>query len=291
MPRVDRLLSVYCFNPFRKLGLAKNGSISILMYHSISDEPESGHPYFWLNTSPERFAEQMQFLKDNDYTVLSLTDAVNLLQTASKMPTDRYVVLTFDDGFHDFLEHGWPILARFGFPATIFLPTDFIGADRQSFNGRACLTWSEVRELNGRGVSFGSHSVSHSKLHGLPWEAIRRELLDSRMRLEDELQTPALSFAFPYAFPQEDQIFVRHFRQELIDQGYLTAVTTIIGRAQQGSDPLCLKRLPVNGDDDQPLLSAKLSGAYDWLAGAQAILRRTKQYSKNRRISGRGSQA
>jgi len=278
MPRLDRLFTLYGFNALRKFVSAKNPSIPILMYHSVSDEPESGHPYFWINTSRKRFAEQMQFLKENDYTVISLTEAVDILETAKdeEDSSPRYVVLTFDDGYYDFLKHAWPILEGHGFTATMFVSTDFIGDSRIRFNGRESLTWSEVRKLRGQGVSFGSHTMSHPKLYGLPWKDVRRELLDSRLRLEDELQTSASCFAYPYAFPQEDRSFVVRFRQELIDQGYRTAVTTAIGLAQRGSDPLCLKRLPVNEGDDEQFLRAKLAGAYDWLYGAQYLSRRIK---------------
>ena len=278
MLRLDRVLTLYAFSAFLKFVSLKNPSIPILMYHSISDEPESGHPYFWINTSRKCFAEQMQFLKDNDYTVISLIEAADILAPShdQENSSKRYVVLTFDDGYHDFLKYAWPILARYGFTATMFVSTDYIGKSRMWFNGRESLTWSEVRELRGQGVSFGSHTVSHPKLYGLPWEKIRRELLDSRLRLEDELQTTTRCFAYPYAFPQEDQSFVARFRQELIDQGYHIAVTTAIGLAQWGSDPHCLKRLPINEGDDDRLLRAKLAGAYDWLSGAQYLSRRIK---------------
>jgi peptidoglycan/xylan/chitin deacetylase (PgdA/CDA1 family) len=273
MPRLDRLLTLYGFSALRKLASAKKPSIPILMFHSISDEPEPGHPYFWINTSRKRFAEQMQFLKENDYTVISLTEAADILETAQdeENSSPRYVVLTFDDGYHDFLKHAWPILAGHGFTATMFVATAFIGDSRMRFNGRESLTWSEVRELRGQGVSFGSHTMSHPKLYGLPWKEVRRELLGSRLRLEDELQTTVPCFAYPYAFPQEDRSFVARFRQELIDQSYRTAVTTAIGLAQRGSDPLCLKRLPVNEGDDEQLLRAKLAGAYSWVYWPQHI--------------------
>lgn len=278
MPRLDRLLTLYGFSALRKIVSVKNPSIPILMYHSISDEPESGHPYFWINTSRKRFAEQMQLLKENDYTVISLTEAVDILETAQdqKQSAPRYVVLTFDDGYLDFLKHACPVLAKHGFTATMFVPTNFIGDSRMRFNGRESLTWSEVRELRGQGISFGSHTMSHPKLYGLPWKKVRHELLNSRLRLEDELQTPASCFAYPYAFPQENRSFVARFKEELIDQGYRTAVTTAIGVAKRGSDPLCLKRLPVNEGDDERFLSAKLVGDYDWLYAAQYLSRRTK---------------
>lgn len=286
MLRLDRFLSLYCATPLRRLGTAEHGAIPILMYHSVSDAPESGHPYFWLNTSTERFSAHMQFLSEHGYKVISLADAMKILDTAletsSQGASYRYVVLTFDDGFHDFRKEAWPILADLGFTATVFLATAFIGDTRKSFNGRDCLTWSEARDLQRQGIAFGSHTVSHSRLYGLSWNDIRRELLQSRLRLEDELQVPTGCFSYPYAFPQEDQSYVLRFKQELVDQGYFTAVTTAIGRAERGSDPLCLKRLPVNGADDVRFFGAKLVGGYDWLAGAQAIVRRTKRLSRSR---------
>jgi peptidoglycan/xylan/chitin deacetylase (PgdA/CDA1 family) len=278
MPRLDRLFTLYGVRALRKIASVNNPSIPILMYHSISDEPESGHPYFWINTSRKRFAEQLQLLKDNDYTVISLPEAVDILETSQerKHSSPRYVALTFDDGYYDFVMYAWPILAKHGFTATMFVPTNFIGDSRMRFNGRESLTWSELRELRGQGISFGSHTMSHPKLYGLPWKTIRHELLNSRLRLEDELQAPASCFSYPYAFPQENQSFVARFREELIGQGYRIAVTTAIGVAKQGSDPLCLKRLPINEGDDERFLSAKLAGDYDWLYGAQCLSRRTK---------------
>jgi hypothetical protein len=84
--RLDRLLTLYFFAPPARLFPPKKGiRIPILMYHSISDEPEHGHPYFWINTSPARFAEHMKFLQDNGYKVISLSEAVELI-TADRQP-------------------------------------------------------------------------------------------------------------------------------------------------------------------------------------------------------------
>lgn len=219
----------------------------------------------------------MHWLHEHDYAVIDLNEALRRLGSETSESV-RYVVLTFDDGFHDFLIRAWPVLKEFGHKATVFLPTDFIGNSRKSFKGRECLTWSEVRELHSYGVSFGSHTVSHSLLYNLPWDEVQRELLDSKLRLEDELRTSVQCFSYPHAFPQEDKGFVRRLKKELINQGYDIAVTTMIGRPRNGSDPRCLKRLPINEDDDVQLFQAKLAGAYDWLAGAQSFVRRMKLY-------------
>ena len=268
--RIDRLASVYACHTVRGIGLPRiKPGIPILMYHSVSDDGEQGvAPYHRLTTSPMRFLEQMQFLQAGRFEVISLCEAAHRLVSGLSI-SDRSVVLTFDDGFDDFRTHAWPVLAASGFTATMFLPTAFIGQTKQSFKGRGCLTWPDVRSLQREGVSFGAHTVNHPVLYGLPWTAIRRELRDSKQRIENELQICVQTFAYPFAFPQEDRPFVAQFRMELVDAGYSTAVTTIIGRARTNSDLRCLERLPVNDGDDEQLFGAKLKGNYDWLGRVQ----------------------
>jgi peptidoglycan/xylan/chitin deacetylase (PgdA/CDA1 family) len=254
---------------------AKTG-LPILMYHSISDDPEPGiSPYFRVATSPTRFRQQMLWLRDRHYSVIDLTTALKRLQEPSR-PEDRSVVITFDDGFRDFMSDAWPVLTEFGFTATVFLPTAFIGETRKSFKGRECLTWQDVRSLHRAGISFGTHTATHPVLYHLPWNDIRRELRESRIQLEDELSAPVSAFAYPYAFPQEDGEYVRRFTAELRDQGYAAAVTTAIGRPRCGSDPLVLTRLPINQMDDARLFAGKLHGAYDWMGALQSLFRRAK---------------
>jgi peptidoglycan/xylan/chitin deacetylase (PgdA/CDA1 family) len=280
MFRLDRFLTLYFFYPLVKRSRPQAGfRISILMYHSISNDPEDGvRPYYRVNTSPIRFAQHMRLLSDYNYRVIPLNEAVRLLNPPINHLPDqpRYVVLTFDDGYEDFLAHAWPVLKPHNWTAAVFLPTAFIGTIRKSFKGRECLTWPEVRELHQQGVLFGSHTASHPKLFSMKWKEIQRELRESRLAIEDALQTPTASFSYPYAFPQEDKPFVQRFATELSDQGYRCAVTTVIGRAGPQSHPLRLERLPVNGADDESLFRAKLAGAYDWVAHPQAFTRSLK---------------
>jgi peptidoglycan/xylan/chitin deacetylase (PgdA/CDA1 family) len=168
------------------------------------------------------------------------------------------------------------VLSDFGYSATMFLPTAYIGNDRQSFKGRPCLTWDEVRRLRAGGIMFGAHTVTHPVLHRMSWPAITTEIGDSRARIEDELMEPVRTFAYPFAFPREDQQFVGRLRQELTALGFSAAVTTAIGRAKPGHDPLSLRRLPVNDCDDRRLFMAKLKGGYDWLGGLQYLARSAK---------------
>lgn len=271
--RLDRFVTLSLVSPLMRMGaLRPKPGIPVLMYHSVSDADESGvPPYYRLATSPARFREQMQSLVENGYRTVSLADAF-CTPEAHETTTPRAVV-TFDDGFRDFITHAWPVLDDLGLTATVFLPTDFIDRHPGAFKGRECLTWSEVRYLQERGISFGSHTASHPTLYGLAWDTIRRELAESKSRLEDELQVPIETFAYPFAFPQEDAAFVARFSALLEDVGYRVGVTTMIGRASARTNPLCIPRLPVNECDDQALLSAKLSGAYDWLSDPQRVQR------------------
>ena len=307
--RLDRLITLYLFHPLKRILPRSNGiRIPILMYHSISDTAENNiHPYYRTCTSPNVFAEQMRFLYENGYSTISLLDAGDLLsvrdpttqplnqlpqivhnshlstlhanallsrstndQSKNKMSSaSRYVVLTFDDGFADFYTNAFPIFQKYGFLATVFLPTKFISGQKDPFKGKKCLTWEEVRNLAASGVQFGSHTITHRNLRDLPWNQIDREIKGSKKSIEDRIGTWAVNFSYPYAFPEEKQDFKTRLRISLVESGYTNGVTTIIGTATEGDDRLFLRRIPVNSDDDTNLFQAKLVGSYDWVHGLQ----------------------
>ena len=275
--RFDKAASIYVFRPFKKMITGGKKKIPILMYHSISDNEEASvHPYYMTHTSPEIFAAQMKFLYEMGYAVISMPDAEEKLGRGWD-GKENYVVLTFDDGFLDFYTNAFPVLMDYGFTATVFLPTAFIGDGTLSFKNKRCLCWREVRELRKSGITFGSHTVTHPQLRELRFELIAQELNDSRKAIEDNLGEPVQSFSYPYRFPEEDRSFRRYLRDTLREAGYSHGVTTVIGRARMEDDKLFLKRLPVNGADDLDLFSAKLEGGYDWVHKPQIISKQLKK--------------
>jgi peptidoglycan/xylan/chitin deacetylase (PgdA/CDA1 family) len=270
--RLDRFLTVHVFHRF---GLAANGSsgprVPILMYHSISDRMTRGiHPYFETSTSPRVFERQMRFLHENGYAAMGLEDVIGVLSNGKAAPP-KPVCITFDDGFRDFLTEAFPALTKYGFSGTVFLPTGFIGDSRKTFKGRECLTWSEVRGLHSRGVKFGSHTVTHSKLDKMDGEGLEFELSESKKRIEDQTSAKVETFAYPFAFPEENRTFVPKLKRAALDAGFKSGVTTMIGRASAKNSPLFLKRIPLNDFDDLSLLQAKLEGSYDWLHALQRL--------------------
>lgn len=299
--RWDRSITLNLVHPLRRaLGLTRpaghepmpgyagaacnTAPLPILMYHSISEEPEPGvAPYYQTNTSPAKFAEQLAVLAEDHYWTQWLAPLSQRDQDGWPwQPKTRQppVLITFDDGYRNFYTEAWPVLRRHGYTATMFLPTAYIAEERRSFKGQECLTWGEVRELHAEGVEFGSHTVSHPRLVDLGWNEIEAELADSKSRIEDNLQVRVTTFAYPYAFPQANREFARRFRVALKTAGYECCVTTEVGRATVSQDPYRWKRLPVNTLDDAALFRAKLAGSYDWLAWPQAAVKRLKSIKR-----------
>ncbi len=275
--RIDRLATLYVADPLRRCGLSSQGSIPILMYHSIAEEDELGvHPYYRTATATSVFASQMESLQQAGFSVISPTEAIRRFREPES--TEKSVVITFDDGFHNFYTNAFPILNRYGFAATMYLPTAHIGQTHPRFKGKECLSWDEVRELQTLGISFGSHTVTHPQLHSCDTHSIKKEIAESKETIEQELGCAVQSFAYPYAFPETDVSFKVRLREELRQAGYENGVCTTVGRPGPASDPFFLKRLPVNSDDDSQLFRAKLAGSYDWLAKPQYLWKMAKQW-------------
>lgn len=267
--RLDRLITLSLLAPLAKLGSDSDASIPILMYHSISDEQESGkHAYYRTNTHPRVFAEQMEYLNNRGYSSANVSDAtVQLKNDVANL--GKQLVITFDDGFADFYRSAFPVLDRYRFQAIVYLPTAYITNTRTQFKGKECLTWDEVRELSRHGVQFGSHTVTHPQLRTLTPTVVNEEITVSKKTIEDKLGCAVESFAYPYAFPQTDSDFKQILRDSLERAGYQNGVCTIVGRATTNSDRFSLERLPINSADDKALLGAKLFGAYDWVGKVQ----------------------
>jgi peptidoglycan/xylan/chitin deacetylase (PgdA/CDA1 family) len=265
MPRLDRVISLYLCSPIaRFLGRDRDNCVPILAYHSISENLFGySHPYYQINTSPNIFNHQMHWLRNAGYQTIDLSDLPVAFRAGEDL--SMKVVITFDDGYRDFLTEAWPMMQQCGFSATVFLATDRIQDIPRHIEGADYLTWRDVRELRDGGISFGSHTVSHPDLRSLGPEEIDFELGYSKEVIEQELGAPVRSFAYPFPFPEEDNRFTRYLADALENHGYQIGVSTVIGRAHGGRDRFFLPRLPVNSWDDAEFLQAKLQGGYDWL--------------------------
>src|SRR5438046_2460854 len=99
--------------------------VPVLMYHSISCHYTRYFRQFTV--SPTLFRQHMAYLSQHAYEPITVTQFVSsLAQGVSALP-ERPVVLTFDDGFADFFLDALPVLKRYGFSATLYISTAYIG--------------------------------------------------------------------------------------------------------------------------------------------------------------------
>jgi peptidoglycan/xylan/chitin deacetylase (PgdA/CDA1 family) len=167
----------------------------VLCYHSVTDEWEHQ-----LAVRPSAFERQLA----------SLLRRFRPVGAAELMEAPRRALhVTFDDAYAD-IEGALEILERLGAPATIFASTSFadggrplavpeLAAEAEAHPARlATMDWSRLREVAGRGFTIGSHTISHPHLTTLSDAEVDRELAESRLQIEDELQQPCTFLAYPY---------------------------------------------------------------------------------------------
>ncbi|RPJ58852.1 MAG: glycosyltransferase [Acidobacteria bacterium] len=218
--------------------------LPILMYHRIAEQSDETLARYGV--TPRAFEEQLRHLRQAGYRSVSLEEWRRAMKDEQPL-SGRAVILTFDDGYLDFLTCAWPLLKRYGFSATVFLVAEQIGTTNRWDSERAkearLLGWSDIRHLRSLGVEFGSHSASHRPLSALSPLEIVREGARSRAILERELREPVSAFAYPHG--AQDQIV-----QHLIGAcGYVFGLSCEFRLSSFFDSLLGLPRIEVKGSD------------------------------------------
>ena len=167
--------------------------VPILCYHNLGEQAKGR-----MVMAASAFREQMKYLKVNGYHVISLREFVEFTRLGRQLP-QRSVVLTFDDGYKSFKQYAYPVLKELGFPATLFVYTDYVGA------GRNALSWQDLRELAGDGFDVQAHSKTHGDLRRIAGEPdaqyqrrMQTELAQPQEQFQKNLGRRADIIAFPY---------------------------------------------------------------------------------------------
>ncbi len=234
--------------------MPKMKRFSILMYHSISDPLSYEEKRYACRA--ETFARHMKFISDGRYNVVSLDHILDSIQKRRGLP-DNALAVTLDDGFSDNYYNALPILERYSVPATIFLTAGLLGSTNlwmssKGFPKRNMLSWDHVKEMLARGISFGSHTMTHLPLTEIESEKARWEIMESKKIIEDRIGRSIKHFAYPFGL--FSQSVVDHVRQA----GFSLACSTCSGFNQPSTDPLLLHRTEVYGTDNVRQLKRKI---------------------------------
>ena len=222
-------------------------TIPILCYHRFG----SGNAKMLM--PPGNFAAQLDWLARNDYHVLRLSQLTDYLEGRQPLPR-RSVVITIDDGYESVYRYAFPLLRKYGFPATLFVYTDFIGA-------REGLGWAQLQELAASGlIDIEAHSKTHRNLieraAGEDDERYRQDIeMEARAPrelLERRLGVKIRNYAYPYGDANETVLAA------LTRQQYQLAVTVNPGGNAFFAQPLMLRRTMIFGDQDLEAFKAKL---------------------------------
>jgi len=225
----------------------------VLAYHKI-DQPTPDVKIRGAYTSPKRFAKQMTWLKKHGFVFYTASELIKHYLEYGAFPV-RGITITFDDGWKDNCTNAFPVMRDLGIKATIFLVPSVIGKTSDAITAegegpRAHMTAEEVVEMSRHGIEFGSHSFNHVHLHQASAEEIEREVRESKNYIENLVQKPCETFAYPAGF------FSNEAKKAVSDAGYIAAFTTVYGDAGD-ADLFELNRVEILRRDGRPFAFAR----------------------------------
>jgi peptidoglycan/xylan/chitin deacetylase (PgdA/CDA1 family) len=217
-------------------------SVPILMYHRIAIDGPPGLAQWRL--APEFFAAHMKTLHGAGYQTITLEEWADAVEHNQPVQ-EKCVVLTFDDGYTDFLNGAAPVLDHYNFSATMFLVAERIGQtadwDARFGNPAPLMSWEEIKSLP-KLIKFGAHSCTHRKMTEMAPTDLAEDTARTRKILEGTLGVQIPTLAYPYG-DLNDSV-----RQTVEAAGTIAAVTTEWRVSKLGDDLLRLPRIEIKGD-------------------------------------------
>jgi peptidoglycan/xylan/chitin deacetylase (PgdA/CDA1 family) len=212
-----------------KVELNREVEIIGLLYHRFN---ESKYPS--TSISSKLFRAQLSYLKKNQFKVLNLSDAIEKL--CSRDAHGKFIVITIDDAFNSFMEHGYPLIKEFGFPATLFINTETVGSSDY-------LSWDDLAILADNGIEIGNHTHSHDYFLNLDtatrYHTFFKDIQLSQELIKSNLNLNPTVFAFPYGEFDEGMLEV------IKRMGFIGATAQNSGVMSVYSNLYALPRFPM----------------------------------------------
>ncbi|HBH96976.1 MAG TPA: hypothetical protein DDX89_04175 [Candidatus Omnitrophica bacterium] len=242
--------------------------IVALTFHDViadGERAETDDDRFYRLATRE-FEQLLAHLRRLGYHTAS-SRAFRAWQRGAGTLPDRTVVLTFDDGYASHFEVVAPLLMRYRFSGTFFVPVDRIGQP-------GSLTWEHLHRLVFLGMEIGSHGASHRPLTALSGAQLDEELTRSKSVLEAHLGVPIRALAAPGGF------WNQRVAEAVRRAGYEVAWVSTIGTNGSETHPMALRRVVVRQPFSVERLVAMVEGwqpAFWWAANQQRLIRLLKR--------------
>ena len=228
-------------------GLSSDGfqTIPILVYHRFAEDCNSP-----LCMPAKTFERQMRYLKENGYHVITAEELYSFLGFRQGLP-QKSVLITMDDGYRSVYNIAYPILKKYGYKATLFVYTDFVGVSKMA------ITWNQLKEMQRNGFTIGSHTIYHSDLTK-PKDGesepefiarVKKELFGSKQIIDKKLGQDTYFLAYPFGYYDQRSIQIAR------DAGYQMAMSVKRGGNAFFANPLTLRRDQILERDMQTFIS------------------------------------
>lgn len=239
--------------------------LPILMYHSISEGNN-------LRVPKEEFRMQMAWLQENGYETLSPNEAF-LVLTENRMPSEKCVWITFDDGYTDNYTEAFPVLKEYDMKATIFM----IG---KTIDKAHHLTKDQMVEMSAGGISIESHTINHLELNRMTSEQQEAEMIQSKELFDRILHQDTTVLSYPVGRYNEDSLRLSK------EAGYKMAVTTEPGGATSAQGMYGLHRVRISPGISAEGFASMIENASNELSGMGHFKHYTEKSYHNELVHG-----
>ncbi|MBE9521139.1 MAG: polysaccharide deacetylase family protein [Proteobacteria bacterium] len=209
----------------------------VLNYHKVGNYDD------YYSVSPEQFTQQVEYMLNQGYTVISLADYRSWRQGNIELPS-KVFMLTFDDGSLSDYETVYPFIKKHGLKGIFFLRT-------KAINTAGYLNADQIREMSTSGLcEFGSHSVTHRNVLAMAGDVLDEELTGSRNTIQSITGQDVYAFAYPNGMWDEAA------KEALVKNDYQFAFTVMPGMNDATTNSFELRRITANRGSSQKIFTA-----------------------------------
>lgn len=222
---------------------------SILLYHDV------GKSDLYLTVPAKRFEEQMQYLYEKNYNVISLKILCKLLREGNDIPK-KTIVLTFDDGYLSHKNVVLDILEKYNFHGTFFVATKFIGnsINNSEQKPQRVLGHEGIQKLeHSPYADVEPHSVTHREFDDLSEDECEKEICTSKKVIDEMLEKDSSLFAYPRG------VYSKIHAEMLRKLGFMGAVTVDGGVIKEGDNRYTLKRNTIHSKTSMSLFAVQIN--------------------------------